>query len=246
MTQTMTTVEGDPFCRCGRNLHGQSVVRDDRTGVPMAQCPECGAFHAAGAADTAVTQWAARFYAAVVLAWALVLANIAAAAILVQTFCNGIAAEEMFFPSSGVYDANFSSGGPDDSRLFWQAMFLLVPLGLGAFLGLLQAVAMWHVRGPARLIPIVFVLAAAALMTALGLYDSYAYRQSGDYALARSIVAGVSAVTFLGWLAMLFLGRPIARAFAAVAVPPAPRRALAFLWAADGKTLPEVDTDSTD
>ena len=172
MTQTTTTIQGDPFCRCGRNLHGLTVIRDARTNLPLAECPACGAFHAAGAADTAVTQWAARFYAALVLAWAATLLAVAVAAAALQTFCNGVAAEQVFFTGPGdAGNGSFQEIGTQ-SRLFWQLAFLLLPLGLGAFLGTLQAVAMWHVRGPTKLLPIAAVLAVAGLFTFLGLYDT--------------------------------------------------------------------------
>ena len=51
----------DAFCTgCGYNLHGQPVTRDERTGIFLCRCPECGQYHAAGLGVTAASAWAAQ------------------------------------------------------------------------------------------------------------------------------------------------------------------------------------------
>ena len=230
-TETTTTVQGDPFCACGLNLHGLAITRDDRTGLPLARCPECGRFHASGAADTVVTQWAARFYAALVIAWVVGLLLLAGVAAGIQGSLNILAAQEVFRPDT------YSSARENEQ--IWQLIFLLMPLALGGFVGLLQSVALWHVRGLARAVPILAVLLVGGLVAALNIYDSYPYRQSGNYGTAQLICLGVSGVTLLGCAMMLVVGRPLARAVASIAVSPKARRSLAFLWTADGKALPE-------
>ena len=230
----IATVRGDPFCRCGFNLHGRPVVRDGRTDLPLAECPECGAFHAAGAADTAVTQWAARFYAVLVLLWVALLVALAFAAAGLQAGLNLVAAED----ATSVQLMNA------DDFVFWRIAFLLLPLALGSFLGAFQSVSMWHRRGPSQLVPVLFILAVGGFITELALQDSYGYRNGDDPLIAHLNAAGVSVITLIGWAVMLRLGRPLARAMASVAVPPKPRRALAFLWTADGKSPPTSQESS--
>jgi hypothetical protein len=51
-------VETDTFCEgCGYNLHTQMVVRDERLGILVSRCPECGRFAAAGRVTSASSVW---------------------------------------------------------------------------------------------------------------------------------------------------------------------------------------------
>jgi hypothetical protein len=79
-----TQLETDLFCEnCGYNLHGQPVHRDERLGILLCRCPECGRFHPAGHRTTATSVWLSRFAAGLLGFWLLiVLAIIITAAIV--------------------------------------------------------------------------------------------------------------------------------------------------------------------
>jgi hypothetical protein len=79
-----TQLETDLFCEhCGYNLHGQPVNRDERLGILVCRCPECGRFHPAGHRTTATSVWLSRFAAALLGFWTLiVIAVVVLAAIL--------------------------------------------------------------------------------------------------------------------------------------------------------------------
>lgn len=63
-------IETDAFCDgCGFNLHTQKVWRDDRLGLAVCRCPECGRHHAAGTRTTAGNAWLRRAALAGLIAW---------------------------------------------------------------------------------------------------------------------------------------------------------------------------------
>ncbi len=55
---TISYIQTDTFCdHCHYNLHGRPVTRDERLGILIMQCPECGAFLPAGHTTTASKPW---------------------------------------------------------------------------------------------------------------------------------------------------------------------------------------------
>lgn len=66
-------LEADTFCEgCGYNLHGQIVQRDERLGLMICRCPECGRYHPAGHKTAATSLWLSRFAALGLFLWVLV------------------------------------------------------------------------------------------------------------------------------------------------------------------------------
>ena len=67
-------MEADAFCEsCGYNLHGQPVNRDERLGLMVCRCPECGRYHAAGKAATGASVWLSRVAAGLMGFWILII-----------------------------------------------------------------------------------------------------------------------------------------------------------------------------
>ncbi|MGH7213963.1 MAG: hypothetical protein ACREIT_04290 [Tepidisphaeraceae bacterium] len=65
-------LEVDAFCdACGYNLHGQLVTRDERLGIMIARCPECGRFHAAGKGTSAQAIWLSRWATGMLTLWVM-------------------------------------------------------------------------------------------------------------------------------------------------------------------------------
>jgi len=66
-------LEVDAFCvGCHYNLHGQVVTVDDRLGIAVCRCPECGRFHPAGIGVTASSVWLRRFATLLLFVWVLI------------------------------------------------------------------------------------------------------------------------------------------------------------------------------
>jgi hypothetical protein len=69
-TTHLGVLEVDAFCvGCHYNLHGQVVTLDDRLGIPICRCPECGRFHPAGSGVTASSIWVRRFATLLLFIW---------------------------------------------------------------------------------------------------------------------------------------------------------------------------------
>ena len=66
-------LEVDTFCaECGYNLHSQAVVRDERLGIFVCRCPECGRFHPAGVGVSATSTWLRRLGTMLLGLWVLI------------------------------------------------------------------------------------------------------------------------------------------------------------------------------
>jgi hypothetical protein len=76
-TEKSAYIETDTFCvECGYNLHTQPVTRDERLGIFVCRCPECGRFHPAGTGMTAQKVWLSRFATALLVFWVLVVLTV--------------------------------------------------------------------------------------------------------------------------------------------------------------------------
>jgi amino acid transporter len=108
-------IEADLFCtQCGYNLHSQPVVRDERLGILVVRCTECGRYQPAGAASNAGRVWLGRLATITLAVWILVVT----AFVVGSTFGLGglqVAHVEIF--SIGGYV------GPNGQRVFpsWDA-----------------------------------------------------------------------------------------------------------------------------
>lgn len=72
--QQLGQLESDRFCDgCGYNLHGQQVWRDERLGIPVCRCPECGRHHAVQQGTTAAVLWLKRLTSVFVIGWVMLL-----------------------------------------------------------------------------------------------------------------------------------------------------------------------------
>ena len=116
-----------------------------------------------------------------------------------------------------------------------RALLLTSEAAVGLLLGVFAAGAMWHLgRGRWLLLLWLALPAVVVWLTVVQTSDTYLFVQ-GWY--VRRLVV-ITATAMLGMAVGLLFGRAILRAAVRVLVPPRPRQALAFLWHADGKSLP--------
>ena len=67
-------IDLDRFCGdCGYNLRTLPVYRDDRTGIPVVRCTECGRYQSANDASTALRPWLDRLTLFALGTWVLFL-----------------------------------------------------------------------------------------------------------------------------------------------------------------------------
>jgi hypothetical protein len=268
-------LEVDAFCvECGYNLHSQAVVRDERLGIFVCRCPECGRFHPAGVGVTATNLWLRRLGTMLLAFWVLI--------VLFTIFwiVVGLGAIQVGFVESFSYHKMITTDGRDvewntnpnssrgpggrayqavlkgttqpvlqwrmvstlqpqqgySRRTVWDCLpFALAAPAMGFVTGVLLVVFFWHWKRRRYLLVLIVPLAVAAVVSTIFCIDEmyelirpFAVRMSFGWAMAE--VAGMG----LGILA----GRPIARTFLRMFIPPRPRQHFAFLWSADGKAMP--------
>jgi hypothetical protein len=91
-------LETDTFCvGCGYNLHGQPVVRDERLGLYVCRCPECGRFHPAGTGVTATNAWLNRLAIGLLVLWVLIVTGAVISIAIFLGACQMIAVDALTY-----------------------------------------------------------------------------------------------------------------------------------------------------
>lgn len=257
---TVGCVQTDTFCAgCGYNLHTQAVLRDERLGILVCRCPECGRFSAAGQTTTAARVWLNRLAGALVAGWiCFVLVLFALCTLFLGMLAYGHTMEmtdlqqsphamaarnrattPTALPMTYRYEYRVRQFAANDvdgrSQMVTNQVILgSIAGGLGLLTGILFASLLWHLKGPVRLL--------ALLPAAVGC-GFVAFGWNSDPMTAAIRNWGLTQIGLYFLLESvtagvgLLVGRPIARGLVRLLVPPKPRQHLAFLWITDGKTL---------
>jgi hypothetical protein len=249
---TIGRVQTDTFCAgCGYNLHTQAVLRDERLGILVCRCPECGRYSAAGQTTTASRVWLNRLATGLLAGWVtFLLVLFALCTLFLGMLAYGHTMEmtrwvapnypsnkrSVVMPYKPYRMVREPSDDPDErSNRFWaQAFMAVVAGGLALFTGGLFAVLLWHCKGIGRFTAFVPPLLGCSVAAFAWQNDLMTVRirewglaQIGLYLLLELVCVGIG----------LVIGRPIARGMLRILVPPKPRQHLAFLWTTDGRTL---------
>jgi hypothetical protein len=244
-------IQADAFCEgCGYNLHTQAVTRDERLGILICRCPECGRFAPAGSLTTARQTWLNRLGLGLLIVWILFLIFVFGMLTIfhgVVASGNTSAAVE-FQPIASNPAASFQGyqyvlrhpPRDDDEahrRRFEQLMIAFAAVLLGAVAGGVVSVCMWHLRDWRRLVAFVPALVGVGIAFMAWTNDpmTLVTRDVRDVAYGR--MGFCLALEAAGVMLGLRLGRPFARAALTIVLPPKPRQHLAFLWTTDGKLL---------
>ncbi len=241
-------IDLDSFClHCSYNLRTQPVHRDERTGIPVVRCPECGRFQAANDGATVLRPWLNRVTAAALVVWMLSLLSCIFFLGMGQGALTYATLEELTTHGGGTVQRinnttirTWSSFGP----LEVNADFEYYDLFIGAMLsfsalaafttGLFMVVAFPHWRKRAY-----WALAVAITIIASGIV-TVAWKQNApqlfDWGL--TYVLSHTGVQLIGAAAGVMLGRPLARRTVRIIFPPSVRPRLAYLWSADHKPFP--------
>ena len=243
-------IDMDRFCNhCGYNLRTLPVYRDDRTGIPVVRCTECGRYQAANDGATTLRPWLNRITALLLWAWIL--------AVLTAIFFLGLGEGALSYATldeltirggattqfvNNTVVRTWQSMGPleiDTEYRFYRSFIssiLFGSFGLAFLLGLFIVVVLPHWRkiacnGLAVGIPLI----AGLLIAGSWYYDAQHLFEWGlPYMIAH---AGVQC---LGGLLGVALGRPVARLAVCLVFPASVRPRLSYLWLADNKPLPRT------
>jgi hypothetical protein len=241
-------IDLDRFCGgCGYNLRTQQVVRDATTGIPVVRCPECGTFQSANDAATALRPWLRRLTALGLVLWILALGSVVFWLGMAQGAISYGTLDEL--TTYGTYTTQrinnttirtWTGSGPlridteyPDYWLFITAILALsfaTAFACGAFIAVTcphwPRVAYW---GLVLGMPLV-----AGAFVAVGWH----YEAPHLFTWSQRYLASHAAMQMLGGLLGVAWGRPLARLTVRITLPPGLRPRLAYLWAADGKSLP--------
>lgn len=257
---TIGCVQTDTFCpNCGYNLHTQAVLRDERLGILVCRCPECGRYSAAGHTTTASRVWLNRLGTVLLTVWVAFLLGLFA----LCTFFLGLLAYghtmEMTrwvapsypmttMPATAVSSRRYAvpykpyyvirepAEDPDErsSRAWTQVLLAMLAGAVALFTGGAFAVLLWHSKGFSRGVAFIPPLVGCAFV-------SFIWNNDVMTARIRSWGLGQIGLYLLLELVCvaigLWVGRPFARGALRILIPPKPRQHLAFLWTTDGKTL---------
>jgi hypothetical protein len=251
------TIQTDTFCEgCGYNMHTQAVTRDERLGILVARCPECGRFSAVGQTTTAARAWLNRLATILLTGWVFSLLILFA---LCSLFLGMVAYGHMiemtdfvqvsggpvpgappgtsFTPYKFVYAIKHIP--PDDweqqaSRRWSQIWLATITVALGLVTGVLFSTLLWHCKGLLRLAAFLPPILGCGI-AALGWASDPQSAPIRNWGLMQiGLYFGIDLLTIATGV---LLGRRFARGMLQVLVPPKARQHLAFLWIVDGKTL---------
>jgi hypothetical protein len=251
-------VQTDTFCPgCGYNLHTRPVTRDERLGILVCRCPECGRFSAAGQTTTAARPWLNRLATMLLTGWVFFLLLLFALCSLFlgmlayghtmemvgyrQTNVPRLVNGRMVYTGYGYYQLRYEirhiprEDVDGQARHEWaQGWLTFFAVLLGLIAGLLFGSLLWHCRGWRRLLGFLPPAVGCAVAAILWIGNpatieirDWGLMQIGELFVIELIAVGVGLLT----------GRRFARGLVRVFVPPKARQHLAFLWIADGKIL---------
>ncbi len=244
-------VETDRYCDdCGYNLRTRPIHRDERTGILITRCNECGRYVAAANTTGAGQLWLQRLWTLLLGTWILI---VGAAAVSIGSGLGGISYGTLDELTQRKWVKVDQPGGATHTSVayevreqipYYRAFIALVSAGSFAlaFLAATMAAVVFHhwrrwVYWPVLMaIPIVVNLGFVRLIwqaDAPGL-ESWGMRYITHHTCVQ--LAGCA----VGILAGRFLVRTVVR----VVLPPRVRSALAFLWLVDNKPVPMADTEA--
>jgi hypothetical protein len=249
------TIQTDTFCEgCGYNLHTQAVARDDRLGILIVRCPECGRYAAVGQTTTAARAWLNRLATLLLTGWIGFLLLLFALCSLFMGLLSYGHMESMtdYKQVSGPVPGTMPAAGyigtykfqyeikqipPEDvdqraSQRSEQIWLTSLTVSLSLLAGILFSTLLWHCKDWAGLLSFLPAIAGCGIAAMIWASDpqtllvrGWGVRQIGVFFLIDLIAIAV------------ILGRRFARGLLRLLVAPKARQHLAFLWIVDGKTL---------
>ncbi|MGA2498794.1 MAG: hypothetical protein ABSH20_13710 [Tepidisphaeraceae bacterium] len=232
-----SSVQTDLFCTCGYNLYMQVVHVDERLGIPICRCPECGRYHAMNTTLPAQSPWTARVGVLLMAGYVLFMLY----GVVMTTF--GIGAIQYGFvavveESTRVLTREWYSQASLAEQLWWRwlpGIMFAVCMIAGFLYMMLAATFFWHWRRDSYWNLLVVGPLTAGIVCWIGL-ENQDRAFMGNTTIWR-LTGGLVAV-MLGMGLGVFWGRKVVRGLLTCVLVPRARQSLAFLWLVDGKPAP--------
>jgi hypothetical protein len=246
----LALIDLDRFCNhCGYNLRTLPVYRDDRTGIPVVRCTECGRYQAANDGATALRPWLNRLTALILWAWILAVigglfliacgeAGISLATLDELTEYGGYTTQQV----GPATVRTWASVGPlqidteyKEYKLFITTILIAsFVIAFGGGLYLVVVFPHWP--------RLAYTAVALSLPLAVGAIVAVSWSQQAPHLFAWGVpyIVAHTAVQILGGIVGVCFGRPAARLTVRLVLPSSLRPRLAYLWLADGKAFPKA------
>ncbi len=243
-------IEVDRFCEgCGYNLRTLPVHRDERTGIPLVRCTECGRYEPANDGSTVSRPWLGRVISILLACWIVtILATIFWLGVAEGAICYATLDELTMHAGSttqrigSTVIRSWTTTGPLEVKADFEMYRSFMAFMLGSscatafFVGAFMVVVCPHWPR----------IAYAGLLTAMPLVAcgmvAYGWYQEAPHLFDWGLpyVASHAGAQLLGGFLAIALGRAAARLTVRIFLPPSVRPRVAYLWLVDGKPLPRT------
>ncbi len=247
-------IDLDRFCgNCGYNLRTLPVCRDERTGIPVVRCTECGRFQSANDASTALRPWLDRLTLFVLGIWVLLLVAVFANLCLAEGAVSYANLDELTrhtgsniqrIGNTTIRYSVDTSATLEVYTEFPEYEFFIAAIVLGSFMiaftcGMFAVIAMPHWPRAA------YAGVMLAMPVIAGVVVAVMWKYEAPHLLLWGMpyIAAHAGAQLVGGLAGITFGRPLGRLAVRIFLPPSVRPRLAFLWLADGKPSPRPQVD---
>ncbi|HVZ93922.1 MAG TPA: hypothetical protein VG797_05380 [Phycisphaerales bacterium] len=222
--------ELDHFCEtCAYNMRGHEVWKDERLGILVCRCSECGTYQPANQALPSKRLWVRWWTPAVLVLWMLVALGLHAGA-MGATGGSYVGTAEM------IHDLGRGRVDPQEYRIVL-GIFIAMNAVLGFGMACFAAVLFGHWWMVGR---VLLAIAWPAVPLSIFLFAA-AYSGATEPAEAAQTVCFLAAIEMGTGIFGAIIGRPTARLLVRVFLPAGMRQGMAFLWTNDGLTPPKME-----
>jgi hypothetical protein len=214
------------------------VIRDERLGIVVVRCPECGKWHPAGIATGAGRVWLNRLAAWLITWWVIFLVVAVVVFGLASGGLDAVKIEGFIQYQQDWFWVPLVAGSPEGATAMWVDE-MLVNAGscvLGLLAGMGMAVFLSHLKRRW-----VAVLAVVPLLALLVVYyedrDHWKANMEGYFLYRLGLEFGLQCA---GLAVGVMLGRPVARGVLRVVLSRRMLQYVRVLWEVDGKAAPGI------
>lgn len=232
-------LETDRFCtECGYNLNTQAVWRDERLGILLCRCPECGRHHPAESNVTMAQDWLRRLTSIFATIWMIGVVIFLSLVMLVMTGFSLSLADGW---QLARLETVLATGTRKDLLEFVATSmpaFVVLMIAAWTFVGVINLLAS-HI--PARRLWLAALMPPAVAAGVILMFTDWSSPKPTSPAF-WPMVGIVAVVTGGTAVAAFMLARPIWRGLALIVLPPKVRLAVAGLWTSGGRAVPGDST----
>jgi hypothetical protein len=251
---TMACIDLDRFCiNCGYNLRTLPVCHDERTGIPIVQCTECGRFQSANDASTALRPWLDRLTLLLLGLWILLIIAVVFNLGMAEVAVSYANLEELTEHAGSTVQRignmtirnRINTLAPLEVHTdFPEYELFVASMVFGSFM-IAFACALFIVVTVPHWPRIAYVAIMVAMPIIAAIIVTIIWHNDAPHLLLWGLpyIAAHFGAQLIGGISGATFGRPLARGAVRVFLPPSVRPRLAYLWLADRQAFPRPSAD---